>query len=54
MDGPYSFVVTVVRVGPVLVRGMSVGMFGPPAVAIPKAVMKAQVDKVAAIALPAR
>ncbi|MFF7251333.1 hypothetical protein ACFZBU_46655 [Embleya sp. NPDC008237] len=53
-DGQYSIVVTVVRVGPVLVRGMSLGMFGPPPVAIPEAVMKAQVDKIAAITSPAR
>ncbi|MYV97081.1 hypothetical protein [Streptomyces sp. SID3343] len=52
-DGLYSIVVTVVRVGPVLVRGMSVNVFGPPPAAIPEAVMKAQVDKVAAITRPA-
>ncbi|WP_143658259.1 hypothetical protein [Embleya scabrispora] len=50
----YSSVVTVVRVGPILLRGTSVGMYGPPPTAIPKAVMKAQVDKIAGLTRPAR
>ncbi|MGW9211345.1 hypothetical protein ACWGR4_30765 [Embleya sp. NPDC055664] len=50
----YSSVVTVVRVGPILLRGTSVGMYGPRPTAIPKAVMKAQADKIAGPTRPAR
>ncbi|MFI1586280.1 hypothetical protein [Embleya sp. NPDC020630] len=49
----YSSVVTVVRVGPLLLRGTSVGMYGPPPTAIPKAVMKAQADKITGPTRPA-
>ncbi|MGC0415532.1 hypothetical protein [Embleya sp. AB8] len=52
--GQYSFVVTVVRVGPILLRGTSMGTYGPPPTAIPKAVMKAQVDRIARLTRPAR